>query len=723
MDSGVISTAVTLADDLLEAIRTRFGLTVMRVAVVLAVSAAVHGRATAQPMVSAVVNAASYAGGAVSRGETVVVLGTGLGPPNLISRRVDAAGKAPSSLAGVIVTFNGVPSPLMYVSASRIRAIVPYELAGLTAAEVRVNYGNATSAAVTVRVVAATPGIFSADESGAGNAAAINADGSINSPDRPAQPGSSVTFTLTGDGDIAYEASGVNAPLAVTIAGLPAQVLHAGKAPREAVGLTQVRALVPSALPYGGSVSLFVRIGNVTSQPGLTIAVAGPPAPSSLVADFSPNATTISTSEGAPYGDCDFWVKGPSSCGGESNFGYGPTKVVRLYICLSGEMAIESCSQNPMVTGPLPTAMLNGIDSGIAAYGGTGIRLIIRFTYNYGPIGPGAMDAPIDVISTHIDQLAPVLLRNKDLIFALEAGFIGTWGEWHDSTSGNDTADDHKALLDKELSYFSGSFPILVRHPGVLIAYTGTSKPRPALGIHDDYYASNADDATTWKPCVRSEGYCLANLSQSQIMSYAAEVSTTAVFAGEFGAVYPPLQTCAALDAYSSLLHPQSISLYPYPATVGTELQSEGCAASFYNQVGTRIVLERAAISGNPTPGGRLSVTLTMANAGYGRVIRQRPVTFVLMQKGQTVAQIWVPLEKMDLRTLQSFMDESFEFELTLPATLGSGPVSAALLIPDPAPSLSRHPAYALPLNSVNRNGNPIFDPASGYNFIGDIEP
>jgi hypothetical protein len=60
---------------------------------------------------------------------------------------------------------------------------------------------------------------------------------------------------------------------------------------------------------------------------------------------------------------------------------------------------------------------------------------------------------------------------------------------------------------------------------------------------------------------------------------------------------------------------------------------------------------------------------------------------------------------------------------LTLPATLGSGPVSAALLIPDPAPSLSRHPAYALPLNSVNRNGNPIFDPASGYNFIGDIEP
>jgi hypothetical protein len=38
------------------------------------------------------------------------------------------------------------------------------------------------------------------------------------------------------------------------------------------------------------------------------------------------------------------------------------------------------------------------------------------------------MDAPIDVISGHIDQLAPILLQYEDLVFALEAGFIGTWG-------------------------------------------------------------------------------------------------------------------------------------------------------------------------------------------------------------------------------------------------------------------------------------------------------
>src|ERR1035438_6517709 len=107
--------------------------------------------------------------------------------------------------------------------------------------------------------------------------------------------------------------------------------------------------------------------------------------------------------------------------------------VIRLYICLGGEVsAPAACSQQPAVTGPLSTPILNGVNAGIAAFAGTGSWLMIRFIYNFGPIGAGAMDAPIDVISMHIDQLAPILIQNKDLIFALEAGFIGTWGEWHD---------------------------------------------------------------------------------------------------------------------------------------------------------------------------------------------------------------------------------------------------------------------------------------------------
>jgi hypothetical protein len=395
---------------------------------------------------------------------------------------------------------------------------------------------------------------------------------------------------------------------------------------------------------------------------------------------------------------------------------------MRVYICLSGEVAINSCSQQPEVTGPLSSTMVNDINTRLAAFAGTGMRLMVRFTYNFGPIGPGAMDAPIDVISGHIDQLAPILLQYEDLVFALEAGFIGTWGEWHDSTNGNDTAAAQATVLNKELSYFGGIFPILVRYPGDLIQYTGNSTAPANFGLHDDYYASDSDDGGTWNTCNTDAGYCLSGYTASQFQSYAAAVSTTTMFAGEFGALYTSLQTCSALDGYSYTYHPQSISLYPYPPDIGTNLQSEGCALSFYNKVGTRIELQAATVIGNPTPNRQLYVALTLVNTGYGRVIRPRPASLVFISGGTVVAQIPVALTSLDLRQLASSatpVPQTFQVTVTLPATFpSSGSISAAVLIPDPAPSLTPQPLYALPLNSLDQSNNPVFEAATGNNVF-----
>src|SRR4030095_15962150 len=51
----------------------------------------------------------------------------------------------------------------------------------------------------------------------------------------------------------------------------------------------------------------------------------------------------------------------------------------------------------------------------------------------------------------HIDQLEPVLRRNSDVIAYLEAGFVGAWGEWHNSTSGLDTTASKSAVLKRLL--------------------------------------------------------------------------------------------------------------------------------------------------------------------------------------------------------------------------------------------------------------------------------
>ncbi|HTA75130.1 MAG TPA: DUF4874 domain-containing protein [Gemmatimonadaceae bacterium] len=451
--------------------------------------------------------------------------------------------------------------------------------------------------------------------------------------------------------------------------------------------------------------------GNDPASPRLSKTEARLPTPLAVTNTFTPNDTTISTSEGAPYHFCNFWKSKASSC--------LQTKVPYVPICLSGEVDMTStgCSAQPAVTGPLSEQMLADMDARIAAFQGTGARLMVRFAYNWGPIDSTSRDARLAVILHHIDQVAPILLRHRDLIFALEAGYIGTWGEWHNSTNGNDSASARKAVLDRERRYFGGVFPILVRDAGELVQYTGNLTPPADFGIHDDFYASSATDAGTWQTCNPAAGYCLSGYTTSQLATYGALVAAKTMFAGEFpGVAYPPLQNCDSLSAYSYRYHPQSI---------GTQAAPPACALGFSNRVGTRIELRRATITGTPVPHGRLLVSVTLANAGFGRVLRERPARLVFVSDGKVVHEYAIPLGAMDLRRLVSASTpeaRTFEITVTLPESFPrSGSVTAAILIPDAAPSL-RQPAYALPFNSRDQHGKPVFDPATGYNVIGTFD-
>jgi Domain of unknown function (DUF4832) len=139
--------------------------------------------------------------------------------------------------------------------------------------------------------------------------------------------------------------------------------------------------------------------------------------------------------------------------------------------------------------------------------------------------------------------------------------------------------------------------------------------------------------------------------------------------------------------------------------------------------VGVRIELNRATIIGDPTAGGRLYVALTLTNAGYGRVLRPRPATLVFASESEVPTEVSVPLSALDVKELPSSSHPAavtFAFRLRLPESFSvSGDTSIALLIPDPAPSLRAQPAYALPLNSLDRSRKPIFDPVTGFNVIG----
>ena len=228
-------------------------------------------------------NAASYTAGSVAPGEIVVLYGTGLGPPSLTNWQIDSTtGGFATTVVGTTVLFNGVRAPIVYTSTNQVSAIVPYEVTGAATAQIQVNYRGNNVAAGTVPVAPSIPGIFTVN-SGTGQAAALNQDGSVNGAGNPAAAGSTISLYLTGggqtspagvDGQIASSAPFPTPQLLVkvTIGGQTAAYSYAGAAPDEVAGVMQINAVIPSALT-GSTVPVLVQIGTASTQNGVTIAV------------------------------------------------------------------------------------------------------------------------------------------------------------------------------------------------------------------------------------------------------------------------------------------------------------------------------------------------------------------------------------------------------------------------------------------------------------------
>jgi uncharacterized protein (TIGR03437 family) len=234
-----------------------------------------------QPVVTAVTNAASYATGGVSPGEIVNIWGQGLGPAMGANLQLDSNGLVATELAGTQVFVNGNPAPLTYAGSGQVNAIVPYEVATATTANVVVVYQGNASVPLPVLMAAVKPGIFT---NGHGQGAILNFDYSVNGPANPATRGQYVFIYTTGEGvtippGVDGRVTGTPLPTAAaancaaTMGGQPAPTNFCGEAPGFTAGVMQVNALVPESVTPGNAVPVTITIGGVTSQAGVTLAV------------------------------------------------------------------------------------------------------------------------------------------------------------------------------------------------------------------------------------------------------------------------------------------------------------------------------------------------------------------------------------------------------------------------------------------------------------------
>ncbi len=233
------------------------------------------------PVIGSVVNAASLAP-VVTPGAVVLIRGTSLGPN--MSTTLGQTGLYPSTLGNTIVTFNGIPAPLLSSSSTAIKVVAPYGIAGRADAQVVVTQVEQVSAPFSVPVAEASLGIFSRTQTGDCQNQILNCDSngcSPNSAENPAPPGSIITFfatglaTLTGprvDGSVAIVPQ-LYQPVSVTIGGEPAAIRYAGTAPYRVWGVFQVNAVVPEGISSGPQPVVLAIGENSNSQQNVTVAV------------------------------------------------------------------------------------------------------------------------------------------------------------------------------------------------------------------------------------------------------------------------------------------------------------------------------------------------------------------------------------------------------------------------------------------------------------------
>jgi uncharacterized protein (TIGR03437 family) len=259
----------------------------------LPITLTVTPAAVITPVIATAQNAASYGFTAISPGMNLYISGSNLGPAILVIYHIGANGTLDTTVSDTTVTFDGIPSPIIYTSAGQVSVMVPYGVAGRVSVNMVVTYKGINSAPFPIRVIDTSPALYTlnanstAAGNGIGQGAIENENYTINSPNNPEMVGHFIQIFATGEGltvprgvDGAISPTRLPLPtpagaVTVTIGGVPvpaSDIIYAGEAPGSFAGEMQIDARIPAGLSAGPQ-PIFITVGGVPSQAGVIVNV------------------------------------------------------------------------------------------------------------------------------------------------------------------------------------------------------------------------------------------------------------------------------------------------------------------------------------------------------------------------------------------------------------------------------------------------------------------
>ncbi|HEX2878845.1 MAG TPA: DUF4832 domain-containing protein, partial [Polyangiaceae bacterium] len=323
----------------------------------------------------------------------------------------------------------------------------------------------------------------------------------------------------------------------------------------------------------------------------------------------------------------------------------------------------------------------------------------------------GTNDAPEEWIVNHIEQLAPLLAANEDVIYLLQAGFIGAWGEWHTSNNFVDGDGDAAArgrIVDALLAALPTSRRTALRYPAYKRMLYGNDATTASdvmanaaiarVGHLNDCFVSGPDDVGTYQ-----------YESQDILEAYLEQDTALVPIGGETCAVHER-NACVTTLAEMERFHYSYVN-DDYHPDVLQRWSDEGCRPEIERRLGYRLALVSSELPEAVLPGGSFTLRVEIDNEGFAAPVNARPVFLVLEHEGERSlvdlnqeVRVWTP------------GTVSIETRIQVPSTATLGEWRVALWLPDQAEALRDLPEYSVRLAAAD-----VWQATTGDNTLGTM--
>ena len=283
--------------------------------------------------------------------------------------------------------------------------------------------------------------------------------------------------------------------------------------------------------------------------------------------------------------------------------------------------------------GDISQAFLDLIQANMDALREGGAKCILRFAYKDYHKEGDLMDPEVSVVLHHVEQLKPLLQKNEDVIFVLQAGFVGAWGEWaytsHFITGPRKDSDflPRRQLIDALLDALPASRQIQVRTPQFKMRMFG-------LSLKDTLTASTAHNGSDLSR-IAGHNDCFG-ASETDYGTFDNEKNDRAFWKADTRYTIMGGETCKESDF--CLCNATLTDLVDYHWThlnedyhtgVINRWKSNNCYNEIVARMGYRLVMRDLFYSKDFAAGKPCSVTLRFYNTGFAAPMNPRNATLV----------------------------------------------------------------------------------------------